>query len=416
MKTKTRTRTLPLGAMIAIVASLAIAASLLAGAYWAGWNRTPSIRPFTGDAAAAPEAAAAPKAQPAPAANVVELMESQLKSVKVEVAAERDFPIERSAVGSIDFNEELLTQVFTPYQGRIVDLFAKVGDEVRKGEPLFTIDSPDLVQASSTLISAAAVLELTTHNLERMKMLFSAHAAAQKDFEQATSDNRTAEGAYRAARDAVRIFGKSDAEIDRIVAERKVDPILVVPSPITGRVTTRNAAPGLLVQPGVQPAPFIVADISTMWMLANVAESDSPVFKIGQDVRVTVMAYPGRVFTGRISTIGSSVDAVTRRVLVRSEIDDPKRELRSGMFANFVISTGAPMHSVAVPLDGVVREGDGTMTVWVTADRRRFTMRPVRVGLLRDGYYQILDGLQPGELVATEGALFLSNALAIAAH
>jgi cobalt-zinc-cadmium efflux system membrane fusion protein len=86
------------------------------------------------------------------------------------------------------------------------------------------------------------------------------------------------------------------------------------------------------------------------------------------------------------------------------------------MFANFLIRTGEPMRSVAVPYDGVVREGDGTMTVWVTADRRRFTQRPVKVGLLRDGHYQILEGLQPGELVATEGALFLSNALAIAAR
>jgi membrane fusion protein, heavy metal efflux system len=404
-----KTRTIMVGA-----ATIASVASFLAGVYWAGGYRAQPVSPSTGNAAA-PDTASAPKAPSVMAPNTVELLETQLKAVKVEAAAERDFPIEKSAVGSIDFNEELLTQVFTPYQGRIADLFAKVGDEVKKGQPLFTIDSPDLVQASSNLISSAAVLELTTRNLERMKTLFAAHAAAQKDFEQATSDSRTAEGAYRAARDAVRIFGKSDADIDRIVADRKVDPILVVPSPISGRITARNASPGLLVQPGAQPAPFVVADTSTMWMLANVAESDSPAFKVGQDAQVTVMAYPARVFTGRISTIGASVDPVTHRLLVRSEIDDPKHELRSGMFANFVISTGAPLRAVAVPVDGVVREGDGAMTAWVTADRRRFTMRMVKVGLLRDGYYQILDGLQPGELVATEGALFLSNALAIAA-
>ncbi len=406
---KTRTRTVVLGAV-----ATASVASFLAGAWWAGGLRLPAIGAFTGDAIAAPEAAASKPAPPP--ADVVDLSETQLKAVKVEVAAERNFPIERSAVGSIDFNEELLPQVFAPYQGRIVDLYAKVGDEVKKGQALFTIDSPDLVQASSTLISAAAVLELTTHNLERMKMLFAAKAAAQKDFEQATSDNRTAQGAYRAARDAVRIFGKTEAEMDRIVDERKVDPILVVPSPISGRVTARNASPGLLVQPGVQPAPFTVADISTMWMLANVTESDSPLFNLGQDVKVSVMAYPGRVFTGRISTIASTVDPVTHRVLVRSEIDDPRHELRSGMFANFVIQTGDPVRAVAVPVDGVVREGDGTMTVWVTADRRSFKMRTVKVGLLRDGYYQILEGLKAGELVATEGALFLSNALAIAAR
>jgi cobalt-zinc-cadmium efflux system membrane fusion protein len=408
---KTGTRIITLGA--AAIAG----AGFLAGAYRAGYW-TPLISTFAGDAAAALETApsAGPKTASVPAANSIELQDTQLKAVKVEAAAEREFPLEKSAVGSIDFNEELLTQVFTPYQGRIVDLFAKVGDEVKKGQPVFTIDSADLVQASSTLIAAAAVLELTTRNLERMKMLFAAKAAAQRDFEQATSDNQTAQGAYRAARDAVRIFGKSDAEIDRIVAERKVDPILVVPCPITGRITQRNAAPGLLVQPGNAPAPFVVADLSTMWMLANVAESDISAFTLGQHVRVSVMAYPGRAFTGRISTIGSSVDPVTHRLLVRSEIDDPNHELRSGMFANFVISTGAPMRSVAMPVDGVVREGDGTMTVWVTADRRRFTQRPVKLGLLRDGYYQILDGLKPGELVATEGALFLSNALAIAAR
>jgi membrane fusion protein, heavy metal efflux system len=407
---KTKTRTITLGA-----AAIAIVASFLAGVYVAGGYRTPHGGPFgVSDAVAAPEAI--PGAKAAPAANIVELLETQLKAVKVEVASEREFPIEKSAVGSIDFNEEMLTQVFTPYQGRIVELFAKIGDEVKKGQALFTIDSPDLVQASSTLISSAAVLELTTHNVERMRMLYTARAAAQKDFEQATSDNRTAEGAYRAARDAVRLFGKTDEEMDRIVEKRRVDPILVVPSPISGRITARNASPGLLVQPGNAPAPFAVADVSTMWMLANVAESDSPSFQVGQDVRVSVMAYPGRVFEGRISTIGSTVDPITHRVLVRSEIDDPKRELRSGMFANFVIRTGDPMRSVAVPVDGVVREGDGTMTVWVTADRRRFTMRPVKVGLLRDGYYQILDGLRSGELVATEGALFLSNALAIAAR
>jgi cobalt-zinc-cadmium efflux system membrane fusion protein len=403
----TRTRTIVLGAI-----AIASGASFLAGLWWAGGLRVSPAGAIAGDAVAAPDAAKA-ASQPA---TVVDLSETQLKSVKVEVAGERYFPIERSAVGSIDFNEELLTQVFAPYQGRIVDLYAKIGDEAKKGRALFTIDSPDLVQASSTLISAAAVLELTTHNLERMKMLFAAKAAAQKDFEQATSDNRTAQGAYRAARDAVRIFGKTEADMDRIVDERKVDPILVVPSPISGLITARNASPGLLVQPGNQPAPFTVADISVMWMLANVAESDSPVFKLGQEVKVSVMAYPGRVFKGRISTIGSTVDPTTHRVLVRSEIDDPKHELRSGMLANFVIQTGEPVRSVAVPVDGVVREGDGSFTVWVTADRRSFKMRTVKTGLLREGHFQILDGLQPGELMATEGALFLSNALAIAAR
>ncbi|HTV34870.1 MAG TPA: efflux RND transporter periplasmic adaptor subunit, partial [Xanthobacteraceae bacterium] len=223
----------------------------------------------------------------------------------------------------------------------------------------------------------------------------------------------TAEGNLRAARDAVRIFGKSDAEIDKIVAQRIADPTLVVSSPIDGRITARNAAPGLFVQPGSAPAPYTVANIDTMWMLANVAEDDSPAFSVGQPERVRIAAFPGRVFEGRVTTIGAAVDPNTRRVLVRSEIKDPQHQLRAGMFASFSIEVGAPERSPAVPLDGVVREGDGTQTVWVTSDRRHFTQRTVKMGREYDGYRQILEGVKVGELVATEGAIFLSNQLAI---
>jgi cobalt-zinc-cadmium efflux system membrane fusion protein len=342
----------------------------------------------------------------------VDLSDSQLASVKVAPLEEREFPIEREAVGSIDFNEELTVQVFTPYQGRIIALFGSVGDDVKKGQTLFTIDSPDLLQAESTLIAAAGVSDLNTRNLARLRDLYTTRAVSQHDVEQAASDQQTAEGNLRAARDAVRLFGKSDADIDRIVAQRSADSTLVVPSPISGRITARNAAPGLFVQPGNTPAPYTVADIETMWMLANVAEIDSPVFRVGQAVQVRIGAFPGRVFDGKVTTIGATVDPNTRRVLVRSEVKDPQHELRSGMFANFIISIGTPMRSPAMPIDGVVREGDGTMTVWVTADRRRFTRRTVKIGEQREGYRQILDGVQVGELVATEGALFLSNALA----
>jgi membrane fusion protein, heavy metal efflux system len=343
----------------------------------------------------------------------VELNDKQMASVKVEPVQQYVFPVEKSAVGSIDFNEDMTVQVFTPYQGRIIELFAKVGDEVKKGETLFTIDSPDLLAADSNLIAAAGVSELTSKALQRLKILYETRAVAQVVLEQAVSDQQTAEGALRTARDAVRLFGKSDTEIDQIIKDRRADPRLVVPCPISGRITARNAAPGLFVQPGAAPAPYSVADVSTMWMLANVAESDVSAFHLGQEVKVSLVSYPGKVFEGRISTIGSMVDPNSHRMLVRSEIDDPSHELRSGMFATFVIRTGDPVRSFAVPLSGLVREGDGTMTVWVTTDRRRFTQRTVTVGSRKDGFRQILDGLKPDELIATDGAVFLSNMLAI---
>jgi len=185
----------------------------------------------------------------------------------------------------------------------------------------------------------------------------------------------------------------------------------VVLSPVAGRVTARNAAPGMFVQPGNTPAPFAVADITHVWMNASVKESDMPYVLRGAAIRVSVMAFPGRTFDGSISTLGTSVDPQLHRGLVRAEIQDPKHELLPGMLASFVIVTGAPLHALAVPLDGVVREGDGSMTVWVTTDRHRFTQRTVRLGMQSGGYDQILEGVSAGEQVVTKGAIYLDNML-----
>jgi membrane fusion protein, heavy metal efflux system len=201
----------------------------------------------------------------------VELTASQLNAIKVEPIGTYLFPVEKEAVGSIDYDEDLSVQVFSPYQGKIITALANLGDEVQKGQPLYTIDSPDLVQAESTLIAAVASFDLYSKELARATALYSTNGVPQRELEQATSDEQTAEGALKAARDAVRVFGKTDAEIENIEATRKIDPVLIVRSPITSRVTARNAQPGLLVQPGNVPAPYCVADLSTKWMIANVS-------------------------------------------------------------------------------------------------------------------------------------------------
>jgi cobalt-zinc-cadmium efflux system membrane fusion protein len=345
----------------------------------------------------------------------VVLTDKQAANLKVMAAEQRAFRTLKNAVGSIDFNQNMLVQAFTPNPGRIVDTPLNVGDEVKKGDTLFTIDSPDLLQAESALLAAAGVLELQTRTLARVKQLLKTGGGAQKDVDQSTSDQQTAEGSFKAARDAVRIFGKTDAEIDRIVADRKVDSILVVPSPISGRIIARNAAPGLFLQPGNAPAPYSLADISTMWMVANVIETDAPDYKIGQPVEVRVPAYPDEVFRGRVTTLGLNIDPNSHRQLVRSVIDDPQHKLRAGMLASFTIETEPPKMSVSVPSDAIVREGDGTMTVWVTTDGQRFNRRSVKIGMEQNGWRQILDGLGAGEKVASTGAIFLSNKFANAA-
>jgi cobalt-zinc-cadmium efflux system membrane fusion protein len=364
---------------------------------------------------AASSAETAPMGKPTPSSAAspnesVELTGAQLRSVSIMPANERTFTVERTAVGAIDFNEDMTVQVSPPYQGRIVQLLAKAGDRVHKGEVLFTIDSPDLLQAESALVSSAGVLELTTKVLQRAKELLPIQGVAQKDYEQAVSDQQAAEGAHKAARDAVRIFGKGDAEMDRIVDQRRIESQMPVPSPLDGVVTARNAAPGTLVQPGGSPAPYTVADVSTKWMLANVPEADLPALHLGQDVDVKLPAYPDRIFHGRIDNIAEAVDPNTHRVTVRSDVRDSMNELRPQMFATFTVHLGGAARSVAVPYDAVVREGDGTMSVWVTTDQRRFVRRTVQLGVKQDGYDQILDGLKTGELIATSGALFISNA------
>jgi cobalt-zinc-cadmium efflux system membrane fusion protein len=386
------------GQVTAVGAAIA-ALALGAGVYW-------STRAESADKPGSNNASAAAKP---PDASVLELSDAQLQLISVGSVSDYSFPVQREAVGNIDFNEDMATQVFPPYQGRIVELLVKLGDNVVKGQKLFTIESPDLIQADSTLIAAAAVLELTTKALERSRQLHEVQGIADKDYEQTISDQQSAEGALKAARDAVAVFGKSQTEIDRMVQTRTIDPDLSVLSPVSGRITARNAAPGMFVQPGNTPAPYTVADISRIWLNASVTESDMPVVRNGQEVRVTVMAYPGRVFEGRISTVGAAVDPQLHRGMVRAEMQDPKHELLPGMFASFVIVTGEPLTSPAVPLDGVVREGDGSMTVWVTTDRHHFKQRSIQIGLQSGGYDQVLEGLSTGEQVVTKGAMFLDN-------
>ena len=385
-------------AVVATVAAIVFATVLLKSG--SGQPANPTPPPGQSSAYNAP-----------PSEATVDLAPSQTNAIKIEAVGTYPFPVERTAVGTIAFDDELSVQVFPSYQGKILQTFVELGDEVQKGQSIYTIDSPDLIQAESTLIGAAAANILYSNELARAADLYGTNGVAKRELEQATSDAQTAAGALKAARAAVRVFGKTEAEMDQIVATRKIDPALVVPSPVTGRITAMSAPPGLLVQPGNPPAPYSVADLSTKWMLASVTESDSPLYHAGQAVAVKVMAYPGRVFNGTISKIYATVDPNTHRVTFRSEIADPKQELRPGMLANFVIQVQDPVVSVAIPMNGVVRNGDGTFAAWATVDRHRFSQRIIKIGLQQDGQDQVLEGLQGGELVVTDGAVFLSNIL-----
>ncbi|MGA9451253.1 MAG: efflux RND transporter periplasmic adaptor subunit [Verrucomicrobiia bacterium] len=241
-------------------------------------------------------------------------------------------------------------------------------------------EDPSIVQAESTLIGAAATFELTSDELARAQALYETNGVSQRELEQATSDKQTAGATLQAARDALLALGKTDAEIDSIITAGKIGSAPATPRP-------------------------------TKWVLANVLESDSPLIWTNQPVKVKVVAFPGRVFAGTLSKIYATVDPNLHRLAVRCEVDDPRDELRPGMLANVTIQVSEPAEHIAVPANSVVREGDGTMTAWVTTDDRHFTQRIIKTGLREDGEVQILDGLQCGELVVTDGAIFLDNML-----
>lgn len=335
----------------------------------------------------------------------------QVKQVSPGPVIERDFSQDSSAVGIIDFNQDQTVPVFGPYQGRIGKVMVIAGDDVKVGQPLYTVLSPDLAQAASTLVSTAGVLKMSNETLKRGKTLYEARAISLKELEQNTSDQQTAEANYQAALKTITLFGLSDDQIKSLLSGRKISIETIVVSPVAGKVVTRSAAPGQLVQPGTSPAPITVSDTSKLWMVASVPEGEIARYHTGQTLYVHVQAYPDKTYSGKVFFVGEVSDPVTHRIQLRANLINDAHELRPQMIADFNVVLGDPILSTAVPAKATVREADGTFSVWVTqsSDSLQYFKRTVKVGLMQSDYVQILDGVKPGELIAQSNALFLSN-------
>lgn len=383
------------GRLVAVGCLLAALVLVLAGRHELSTNAHASTRPQPADT------------------QTVTINPQQARQVHVAEVTQREFYPSVEAVGYVDFDQDHLAQVNSPYAGRVREVFAKAGDKVERGQALFALDSPDLAQAEAALVSAAAARAQTDAALERARGMAQVQANAPRDLEQAVADQQTAEGNYQAARRALHIFGKSDAEIDRIAATRRVDGELRIDSPMAGLVTARNVAPGDLVQPGNTPAPFSVSDANSLWLVAHVVDADAAQVQVGQSMTASLPALPDSHIDTQVSYVASSSDPVMHRVMLRGVLRTPPPGWRPQMLANYRIRTAAPTRHDALPVDAVVREGTGAMVVFTTNDGLRFTCHPVQVGSLQDGFYPVIAGLSLHERIATEGALFLSNALAL---
>jgi cobalt-zinc-cadmium efflux system membrane fusion protein len=355
--------------------------------------------------------------------NSVRVGAEQMHQVDMVPARSAEFRVQKLAIGQLAFNEDASTVVLTPFSGRVTRLLAKIGDDVKGGDPLFEVDSPEVVQAQTDFIAALhsitkakAQLALTQRVLDRQSSLLKDKAtsmrevdAARNDFAAAESDLATAQGNLTAARNKLRvIIGRDAAEVDRLERERVINPLITINAPIDGTVIGRKVGPGQYVRSDSADQLYAISDLSVMWLKANVPESEIVHVRVGQDIEVRVTALPDRVIKAKITAVGAASDAVTRRVTVRSEIPNPDRVLKSEMFATFKITTNSGERGVAVPAESIIRNGDEA-SVWVRQEGTLFQRRKIRLGLERDGLVQVLDGLRDGEQVIGRGALFVDN-------
>jgi len=343
----------------------------------------------------------------------------QLEVVKVEPYA---FLNQRSAIGQIAFNEDSSTPVLTPFSGRVTRLIAKVGDQVKRGDPLLEIDSPEQVPPQNEFIAAQSARNKARSQLnlaqiveKRARDLYEGKAAPFKDLQQAEaqltaaqSDMRSTETAFEAARIRLRILGHADAEISELEQKGTISRVSRITAPIDGTVISRKVGPGQHVKSDSAEALYVIADVSTMWLKAQIFEQDIAFVRIGQEIEAKVTAAPNRTFKARIANIGSASDLATRRIMVRSEIGNPDGVLKSEMFATFNIDIAEPSVTPAVPIDAVIREAD-LATVWVQTEPMLFKRRVVDIGMQQNGLTQVRRGLAVGEQVISRGAIFVDN-------
>ncbi|HYI82258.1 MAG TPA: efflux RND transporter periplasmic adaptor subunit [Acetobacteraceae bacterium] len=351
------------------------------------------------------------------------LSDAEMRALRIEEVQLREFRAERIAEGRIAYNEDRSTPVFSPYSGRVVRALARLGDQIRAGEPLLEIETTDLAGAANDLLSALdasnkarSTLEQAQREERRQNSLFSARAASQRDVEQArvaatnaAADLRSADAALAAARDKLRVLGRSQEQITAIEAGRQVNAVVPVAAPIGGTVVQRRVGPGQWLAPGGSDPVYTIADLSTMWLVAAVRERDAPLMRLDQPVEVTVGALPGQTFEARITSVGAGLDPATRRLTVRAEVQDPEHLLKPEMFATFRIAIGEPHRAVAVPTSAVIHRG-AEASVWVALDGHRFTLRRIAAGIRTDDVLEVTEGLNAGEQVVTGGALFIDRA------
>jgi membrane fusion protein, heavy metal efflux system len=350
---------------------------------------------------------------------------AQWATLTVEPVQQQVFRSEHVTEGKIAVDEDRSTPIFSPYAGRVTKLFVKPGDNVTIGQPLFLVQATDMVQAQNDFISAATGLNKARSALnlaqiidKRQRLLYEGKAVPLKEVQNARAaldaaenDVRSAEVALEAARNRLRILGKTDQEITEFQQKGTIDPATLITAPIGGTIVQRKVGPGQYVGSGQTDPVFIIGDLSTVWVVAYIRETEAPTVHVGQAIYFTVLAYPDRSFPADISYIAAAFDPTIRRLLVRATVTNAAGLLKPEMFASVKILAGEGDNAVAVPRDAIIYEGEAAR-VWVVRDKdneKAIELRRIKVGLTNGTMVEVLKGLAPGDRVVTKGSLFIDR-------
>jgi cobalt-zinc-cadmium efflux system membrane fusion protein len=336
------------------------------------------------------------------------------------------FRSEHVTEGKISINEDTATPVYSPYPGRVTRLLVKPGDEVKLGQPLFFIEAADMVQAQNDFLAAVAGLNKAKSRLEiteiierQNRKLYESRAASLRDWQQSQSDVaqaqselRSAEAALEAARNRLRLLGKGDDEITAFQEKGKISPETPIYAPISGTVVQRKVGPGQYVSytsiGSVEPV-FMIGNLSTVWLVAYIRESEAPKVRVGQALNFTVLAYPKTAFSANIDYVAAALDPNIRRLMVRATIDNSSGQFKPEMFATVIINIEEGDRFLAVPREAVIYEADKAR-VWVARSDRTIEPRQIKTGETQGNLVQVLEGLRAGESVVTKGSLFIDQA------
>jgi cobalt-zinc-cadmium efflux system membrane fusion protein len=362
-----------------------------------------------GTASARPDSGAAPRADSSGHALDVSLTPAQ--RARVHVAAVDNAPLRASVrtTATVAFNGDRSTQVLAPVSGPITRILVNPGAYVRRGAPLAVVTSPDFASATAAFRKAQSQYRNAQRIADLDAKLFENDAISRREVEQAATDAAAAAADRDAAIEQLRALGVDEASIAAIRDGRSGAPTAaVIRAPIEGTVVEKLVTPGQLIQAGTTPA-FTIADLSTVWVLANVFETDIGLVATGERATITTGASPTPI-QGTVTYVGSLVDPSSKATAVRILAPNPRGILKRDMLVNVSIRAAQSRNALLVPLGAVLRDDQNLPFVFVALPNGLFARRSIRLGARSGDSLEVTQGISAGERIAVDGALFLQFA------